>query len=100
MLGAQRLELGHEPEVPAERELGLDPLLDGAEPQLLEPLDVEARERLELEIGERASLPEPLGGAEALAAAAASPPPRASRPSATSCSNCSRSSSPGSTRRR
>ena len=46
----------------AERELGVDPLLDGGEPELLEPLRLDAREPLELEIRERSSVPERLGG--------------------------------------
>ena len=64
MLGAERLELGHELALPPEGELGLDPVLDGCEAKLLEPLDVDARERLELEVGERSPLPERLGSAQ------------------------------------
>ena len=58
VLGDERLELGHERRVPAERELGLDPLLERREPQLLEPLDGRARERLVREVGERRPAPE------------------------------------------
>ena len=101
VLGGERLELGDEREVAAERELGVDALLDGGEPQLLEPLDLDARERLELEVGERASVPERLRGAERLGRRAgiagrerlAARRRRAAR-------SCSRSSSPGSTRSR
>ena len=39
VLGDERLELGDERRVPPERELGVDPLLERREPQLLEPLD-------------------------------------------------------------
>ena len=66
MLGAERLELGNERELAAERELGIDPFLDRREPQLLEPLDLHPRERLELEVGERAAVPERLRGAQRL----------------------------------
>ena len=38
VLGDQGLELGDERELTAERELGVDPLLDRRQPQLLEPL--------------------------------------------------------------
>ena len=53
VLGDQRLELGDEREVAAQRELGVDPLLDRRQPELLEPLGLDLREPLELEIGER-----------------------------------------------
>ena len=58
MLGDERLELGNERELAAERELRVDPLLDRGEPQLLEPLDLDARERLELEVRKRPALPQ------------------------------------------
>ena len=58
MLGDEGLELGDERRVPAEREVGLDPLLERREPQLLEPLDGRARERLVGEVGERRPAPE------------------------------------------
>ena len=66
MLRGERLELGHERELTAERELGVDPLLDRREAQLLESLDLDSRERLELQIGERPPLPEALRGAQSL----------------------------------
>ena len=101
VLGDERLELGDERELAAERELGVDPLLDRRQPQLLEPLDLDPRERLELEVGERPSVPQSARPrAATAAAAAASPAASASRPSATSRSKRSRSSSPGSTRSR
>ena len=61
MLVDQDLELGREPGVPAERELGLDSLLRHREPELLEALDVAAGEVLVLEVGQRATAPERLG---------------------------------------
>ena len=45
----------------AERELGVDALLNGPEPHLFEPLHLDACERLELEVCERAAAPQPLG---------------------------------------
>ena len=66
MLGGERLELRDERELAAERELGVDPLLDRRQTQLLEALHLDARERLELEVGERPSLPQALGGAQRL----------------------------------
>ena len=66
VLGDQRLELGDEREVAAERQLGVDPLLDGREPELLEPLRLDLREPLELEIPERPSVPEGFRGAQGL----------------------------------
>ena len=57
MLSAERLELRDERELAPERELRVDPLLDRGQPQLLEALHLHARERLELEIGERPALP-------------------------------------------
>ena len=52
MLRGQRLELGDEGQVVTQRELGVDALLDNGEPELLEALDLDARERLEFEICE------------------------------------------------
>ena len=40
MLGDERLELADELGVTAEREIGLDPLLERGEPQLLQPGDL------------------------------------------------------------
>ena len=44
--------------MPAERELGVDPLLERREPELLEPLDGRLGERLVGEVGERRPAPE------------------------------------------
>ena len=54
----ERLELGDEPAVLAERELGLDALLERGEAQLLEPRDRRRRERLVGEVGERRAAPQ------------------------------------------
>ena len=48
----------------AERELRVDALLDCGEPQLLEPLRLDPREPLELEIRERPSMPQRLRRAQ------------------------------------
>jgi hypothetical protein len=60
MLGDQPLELRDELSMTAGREFGLDPLFQGGQPTLLEPLDVKPRERLELQIGQRPPPPERL----------------------------------------
>ncbi len=54
----ERLELGDELCMPAEREIRLDPLLDGDRAQLLEPRDLGLRERLVQEVRERRAAPE------------------------------------------
>ncbi len=54
----ERLQLGDELGVPAEREIGLDPLLDDDGPQFLEPRDLRLRERLVDEVGEGWPTPE------------------------------------------
>ena len=56
--GDERLELGDELCVAAEREIGLDPLLQRDRAQLLEPGDLRLRERLVEEVGERGATPE------------------------------------------
>ena len=53
MLADERLELADEVPVPSALELGLDPLLERGEAQLLEPRDLGWRERLECQIRER-----------------------------------------------
>ena len=57
----------------AERELGVDPLLDRRQAELLEPLDLDAHERLELEIRERPPCHSASAARNDAAAAAASP---------------------------
>ena len=64
VVGAERFELGHERQVAAERELGVDALLDRGEAQLLEPLGLDPCEPLELEIRKRPSMPQRLGLAQ------------------------------------
>ena len=54
----ERLELGNEVDVPAEVELGVDQVLRRRQPQLLETGDLDGRERLVDEIGERRAAPE------------------------------------------
>jgi hypothetical protein len=58
VLGDELLELADDAVVATERELAVDPVHDGSEAQLLEPLDVGARGRLEAEAGEGAAAPE------------------------------------------
>ena len=45
----------------AERELGVDPVLDGLEPERLEPAHLQPGERLELQIGQGPAAPQRLG---------------------------------------
>jgi hypothetical protein len=54
----ESLELGDQQIVPAEREIRIDAVLERREPAFLEPLDIDARERLEGEIRERRPAPE------------------------------------------
>ena len=58
VLGDERLELADELRVAAEREVGVDPLLERREAELLEPDDRGLRERLVGEVGERGAAPE------------------------------------------
>ncbi len=52
------LQLGHELDVAAEREIGVDSFLQRHEPKLLEPRDLRLREGLVREVGERRPAPE------------------------------------------
>ena len=63
---SQGLELGDERKLTAERKLGVDPHLDRRQSQLLEALHLNTCERLELEVGERPPLPQPLRRPERL----------------------------------
>ena len=56
--GDERLALGDDVRVPAEGQIGFDPVLDQADPQLLQPRDLHLRERLVPEVGERRTAPE------------------------------------------
>ena len=58
VLGDERLELRHQVVVAAERQVGVDPILERREPQLLEPSDLAVRERLAAKLGERLPVPE------------------------------------------
>ncbi len=55
----ERLDLRDELGVGAELEIGGDPFLEDAEPQILEPVDLALGERLRLEVGERRAAPQP-----------------------------------------
>jgi hypothetical protein len=57
--GDQLLQLGEQLAVPAEREVGLEPVLDRGRPQLGEPARGRLGERLVGEVGERSAAPEP-----------------------------------------
>ena len=78
VLGDQRLELGDEVGVGAERELGVDQILQRRRRELLEPRGLAKRERLEEQVGERRPAPE----RERLAELSARSSPSALRPSA------------------
>src|SRR5205823_2200027 len=58
LAGDELLQLGHEPRVPAEREIGLDSLLEGGQPGILEPRSCVTGEGLGPELGEGGSPPE------------------------------------------
>jgi hypothetical protein len=58
VLRDQALELADELAPVPEGELGIDPLLDRSQTQLLEPRDLALGERLVGEIGERGAAPE------------------------------------------
>ena len=58
MLGDEAVQLGGHVVVPAEREIGLDPLLDCREPELLEPRDLALRERVVGEVRQRWAAPD------------------------------------------
>src|ERR1700722_6598689 len=74
MLGDERLELGTQGRMATDRELGLDPLLERQQAKLSEALDLELRERLELEIGQRPATPQRLRLAEKPGRPACVPP--------------------------
>src|SRR4051794_41816788 len=69
VLRDERLELREQRLVLAERKPGVGQELDGAEPELVEPRDCSAGDRLVREIGERRPPPEPKRPGEIL------PPP-------------------------
>ena len=58
MLRHEPLELGDELSARAELEVGIDPLLQGIQAELLEPADLALREALQLEVAERRAAPQ------------------------------------------
>jgi hypothetical protein len=58
MLGDERLQLGDELAVPAEREVGVDSLLEHGQALLLESAGRRRREGLAVEVGQRRATPE------------------------------------------
>ena len=62
----ERLELADDLDVAAEREVGLEPALEGGQTQLLEACDRRLRERLVGNVGERRTAPEAEGLSEGL----------------------------------
>src|ERR671923_201963 len=58
ILADERLELAHDLGVPARLEVGVDPLLEDGQPELLQAADLGLREGLERELAERRSAPE------------------------------------------
>ena len=53
-----QLQLGHQRAVPAQREVGVDAVLDGAQPQLVQPGGLGPGERRVRHVGERRALPQ------------------------------------------
>src|SRR5262249_6816117 len=58
VIGDERLQLRYELEVPCEREIGIDPLLERDQTQLLQPGDIALRERLVGHVRKRCPSPE------------------------------------------
>ena len=69
LLDDEALELRDELAVPGEREVGVDPVLERGQSQLLEPRDLRLRERLPREVGERCAPPQAERGAQRLSRA-------------------------------
>ena len=59
MTDDQLLEFGDDLGVPAERQVRVNPLLEGVQPLLLESRDLGAREAVARHVGERWSAPQP-----------------------------------------
>jgi hypothetical protein len=59
LLGDQRLELAYQLSVAAAFEVGVDPLFEDREPELFQTSDLTLRERLEGEVRQRRTAPEP-----------------------------------------
>jgi hypothetical protein len=58
VLGDERLELRHQLVMAAERQVGVDAILERGQPELLQPGDLALRERFAVKIGQRLSAPE------------------------------------------
>src|SRR5262249_8372051 len=58
VLGDERLQLRDQLVMSAERQVGLDPIADRRQPELLQPRDLTLGERLTPEIGQRLAVPE------------------------------------------
>ena len=58
VLGDERLEFRHKLVMAAERQVGVDAVLERREPQLLQPRDLALRLRLAAEIGQRLAVPQ------------------------------------------
>ena len=58
MLGDEALQLADDVGVASEREVGLDPLLERVQAQLLQPRDLRLGERLECELVQRRPPPQ------------------------------------------
>ena len=98
VLSDKRLELPDEVDVPAERQVDVDPLDQRAQAKLLEPTDLTLGERLVGELGERRAAPHRERFVQQRDARSGSPAACAVRPSASRCLNRSTSSSSGPTR--
>ena len=98
MAGDLRLELADQLGAAAQREIGLDPVLERRQPLLLEPRDLRLRERLVGHVGQRRAAPDRERLPQPFGRVAGSPASSAARPPAASVSKRSASSSPGATR--
>ena len=58
LFGDERLQLGDDGVVPAEREVGVDALLEGREAEVVEPPGPDLRERLAAKLRKRRTAPE------------------------------------------
>ena len=67
MLGDERAQLSDQLDVTTEREVGLDPLFERRQPDLLQPSDGDLRERFVVEVGQRRAAPQREGIAQKLA---------------------------------
>ena len=98
VLGNQPLELTGALDMPAELEVDGDPILERAEPQILEPSGLAPRERLVGRVGQRRAAPLSARLAQVRGPPAGSPPATAARPRSASASKRRASISSGSAR--